>query len=650
MARLKTVLLTLAIFIFPGALFVAAEEHRPKLVVTPGNLNFFACAIEGQPIEVPEPKRLQIRGIFNDNPFERVLPEVDSLKWYATPDQGWIKIEPDFGRTPGEAMVEVDPSGLEVGEHRGTIRFDTPGQRKPRMVQIKFRIQPAAAATFTLDPASIGFSAEVFSNVTLIDSVRLGVVGADHLDFTASNSQSWLKVVPSQATAPITVLLLASIDSLPAGSYYDTVVFKAPISDGDSDVHDADDDDEGGENDGGEHCGTGEITAFLPVTLTLSPEGQPPFLVVSPGRLGFAAVFDGPNPQPQNLSVSTSGNIDIPWMATGSQSWLHVEPASGTAGAVPGQTQVTVDITGLNPGLYSDTIIFAWPREGAFRTKIPVFLQVFPPSELSDSVAIGDAVVDLTEPDFNRFSVPIFASNTQAVRAIALPLHFEDGQTTLDSVTFSGGRVEFADLKLFLRLSTPGDFLVLVGFVVAPALPPGEGNIAYLHFTTVGVPPQFADTLIIDSTSVPNATGSQEMPQTLSVSYIVISGGNPLVLNPAFKKGTVVLRNSEIPTSADDGDGNRPLKFGLNQNYPNPFNPQTTIVFSLPKSSQVKLEVFDLLGRSVVTLKEGSMTAGRHTLIWNGRDRTGRTVSSGIYLYRLKAGIFVETKKMLFLK
>ncbi len=140
------------------------------------------------------------------------------------------------------------------------------------------------------------------------------------------------------------------------------------------------------------------------------------------------------------------------------------------------------------------------------------------------------------------------------------------------------------------------------------------------------------------------------MPPSLSVSYLVFSGGNPLILNPSFKKGAVILRNFQNPTSADDEDGRRPLRFGLNQNYPNPFNPQTAIAFSLPKSSEVKLEVFDLLGRLVVTLTEGQLPAGTHTLVWDGRDRSGRTVSSGVYLYRLQAGSFVETKKMLFLK
>jgi|GEM_PF-4678625 len=644
MAKMKSVLLFFTIMILPVLTAFAIDAnhqanpgHHPKLVVTPANLNFFTCSLEGQPAPVPASQTLQIRGVPNPRLHngDEDRARKDSLTWTATPSAAWIHIEPASGFTPDEAVVSVDPAGLAVGEYAGEIEFSTPGQKKPRIVQIKLRIQTSVGGSFTLDLNQIDISGLEFSNITLIDSVHLGVVGADQIEYTASNSQSWLKVVPSQAPAPITVLLLADVDSLPEGTYYDTVVFKSGLSN---------------DNNGEDHCLLGETVASLPVTLTLLPE-LPPFLVTTPRRFGFAAVYGGPNPQPQNVLISSSGTAEIPWTTSKSQSWLHVEPVSGTAASVPQPAQVAVDITGLNPGAYSDTLTFDWFQAGnPFKNKIPVFLQIFPPSELTDSVAIGDGIVDLTDPQINRFSVPIFASNTQAVRAIALPLHFADGQTNLDSATFAGGRAEFADLKLFLKLSTPGDFLVLFGFILAPALPPGEGTIGWLHFSTTGVLPQFADTLIIDSTSVPNATGDPNMPQSLSVSYLVFSGGDPFILNPAFKKGTVILKNQQTPTSADDGDGNRPLRFGLNQNYPNPFNPQTAIAFSLPKSSEVKLEVFDLLGRSVVTLKDGSMPAGTHTIIWDGRDRTGQTVSSGVYLYRFKAGDFVETKKMLFLK
>ncbi|MCI0405654.1 MAG: hypothetical protein L0209_06220, partial [candidate division Zixibacteria bacterium] len=544
MAKMKIVFLIFAILISPVLTALALDvnpqanpDHHPKLVATPANLNFFTCASVGLPAPAPASQTLQIRGVPNprvhDGDGDR--SRKDSLEWTAVPSEAWIHIEPASGFTPDEAVVSVDPAGLAVGEYAGVIEFETPGQEKPRIVQIQLRIQTAGNAAFTLEPASVGFHGEANSNVTLIDSVHLGVIGADHLEFTAANSQSWLKVVPSQATAPITVLLLADVDSLPIGAYYDTVVFRGRFSN---------------DGEGDDHCLLNATSARLPVTLKIAASNDSA-LVVGPRRLGFAAVFGGPNPQPQNLSVSTLGGSNVSWTAAVTQSWLETSPTSGMAGKIPDTVRASVNITGLNPGLYTDTISFLSSTSGA---KVPVFLQIFPPSELTDSVAIGDGVVDLTDPQINRFSVPIFASNTQAVRAIALPLHFEDGQTNLDSVTFAGGRAEFADLKLFLRLSKPGDFLILLGFVLAPALPPGEGTIGWLHFTTTGVLPQFADTLVIDSTSVPNATGDPNMPSSLSVSYLVFSGGNPLILNPAFKKGTVILRNFQIPTSADDGD------------------------------------------------------------------------------------------------
>ena len=92
-------------------------------------------------------------------------------------------------------------------------------------------------------------------------------------------------------------------------------------------------------------------------------------------------------------------------------------------------------------------------------------------------------------------------------------------------------------------------------------------------------------------------------------------------------------------------DGQLPSKFELMQNYPNPFNPTTKISFSLPRASDVKLEIFNLLGQSVITLYEGHLPAGTHSFNWDGSS-----VASGVYLYRLLASDFVESKKMMLLK
>ncbi|KAA3658070.1 MAG: T9SS C-terminal target domain-containing protein [Calditrichaeota bacterium] len=93
-----------------------------------------------------------------------------------------------------------------------------------------------------------------------------------------------------------------------------------------------------------------------------------------------------------------------------------------------------------------------------------------------------------------------------------------------------------------------------------------------------------------------------------------------------------------------------PEEIDLLQNYPNPFNPETTIAFELPRSAQVKLDIYSILGQKVRTLVEGSRSAGHHNVAWDARDQFGKQVAGGYYIYRLQVGNTVQTKKMLFLK
>jgi len=95
-----------------------------------------------------------------------------------------------------------------------------------------------------------------------------------------------------------------------------------------------------------------------------------------------------------------------------------------------------------------------------------------------------------------------------------------------------------------------------------------------------------------------------------------------------------------------------PKAFSLMQNSPNPFNPSTTIAFSVPEAmpAYVSLEVFDLRGRMVRTLVEGEREAGSYAVFWDGTDNAGRKVPSGVYFYRIQAGNYSQTRKMVLLK
>jgi len=93
------------------------------------------------------------------------------------------------------------------------------------------------------------------------------------------------------------------------------------------------------------------------------------------------------------------------------------------------------------------------------------------------------------------------------------------------------------------------------------------------------------------------------------------------------------------------------VAFELNGNAPNPFNPSTTIRYAIPRASQVKVVIYDVTGRKVRTLVDEAKTGpARYEAIWNGQNDLGQVVASGVYVYRLQAGSFVEAKRMTLLK
>ena len=106
----------------------------------------------------------------------------------------------------------------------------------------------------------------------------------------------------------------------------------------------------------------------------------------------------------------------------------------------------------------------------------------------------------------------------------------------------------------------------------------------------------------------------------------------------------------DVQTILDDNAYSKPDNFILYPNYPNPFNSGTTIEFYLPKTAEIKIEIYNLLGQKVRTLWNGRHPAGQYQLRWDGTDEMGREVASGVYIYRVQTKDFVQSRKMLFLK
>ena len=117
----------------------------------------------------------------------------------------------------------------------------------------------------------------------------------------------------------------------------------------------------------------------------------------------------------------------------------------------------------------------------------------------------------------------------------------------------------------------------------------------------------------------------------------------------AGTNGDGVFRSSII-TSVEPSGSSPPRTFDLSQNYPNPFNPTTTIEYQLQSRDAVELIIFNQLGQRVKTVVNETQRAGLHQARWDGRNESGESVASGLYLYRLKVADFTLVRKMVLLR
>ncbi len=168
----------------------------------------------------------------------------------------------------------------------------------------------------------------------------------------------------------------------------------------------------------------------------------------------------------------------------------------------------------------------------------------------------------------------------------------------------------------------------------------GEGNIDEdpLFVGTGEHPLMLQDLSPCVNAGIPDTTG-------LNLPEFDLAG-NPRVYGGRIDMGA--YENQNVIVGADEDL--IPLITKLNQNYPNPFNPETTINYSLKEDSKVSLNIYNIKGQKVNQLVSDQLSIGQHSVIWNGKDNNGKSVSSGIYFYKLKTENYEKTKKMILLK
>jgi hypothetical protein len=244
-------------------------------------------------------------------------------------------------------------------------------------------------------------------------------------------------------------------------------------------------------------------------------------------------------------------------------------------------------------------------------------------------------------------TIPVKLTNPDSVGGMKLLIHYDQSALTLLNVSKLNTRIDNWEYFQY-RLNSPqtGDILIIaVANLPNPTstlpMAPGSGVVANLNFQIILNPcPANLSTSIkykfADSTD-----------NTLSSTL-----GNKLVgqKNINYIDGYVFILCPNDVANGKDENSNLPKDYELSQNYPNPFNPKTEINFALPKESEVSLIIYNIKGQIVNRLMEEHLGAGRYKITWEGRDSEGNKVASGIYFYRLTAGNYKETKKMIMMK
>jgi len=241
-----------------------------------------------------------------------------------------------------------------------------------------------------------------------------------------------------------------------------------------------------------------------------------------------------------------------------------------------------------------------------------------------------DAAGKITVAD-KTVTVPLVITNQDHLAAMDIPLKFSDG-VTLKEVSFQNTRVDYFDFKAAVIDNEKKT--VVIGLLPQiteegkPDLKAGTGPIANLVFE---ISDPSVDEISLEAVELQSPDHS-----LLFVYHAYDAAGVPNIVEvvPEFARAALAVTGATVPAT-----------FGLSQNYPNPFNPSTNFSYDLPEAADVNLTVYNILGQRVRTLVDQKMEAGTHTVAWDASQ-----YASGVYFYRITAGSFTATKKMLLLK
>jgi len=346
--------------------------------------------------------------------------------------------------------------------------------------------------------------------------------------------------------------------------------------------------------------GTASLSAYVKVPTT-----------VSPGVYYLGVVADADRQVAESREDNNTGYDRMEVVRPVRPSISHLKPSSGPVG-----TRVT--ITGTNFGSTRGTsYVTFYPDRRA--TRYIVWSDTRIVVEVPSGARTGDVYVRTSEGRSNGKPFTVAPPNLKVTSLTVSPQDLPEGGRV--TISWSAQNVGRGAAPSWFVTSLYVDFKKVKSWYRPPNLEPGE---------------RYSGTYATD------LAAGQHIVWVITDSYFRVPETDEED-NVMF----AIISPQPIPAKVASGV---PKTYGLGQNHPNPFNAETRIRYELPRPSHVVLEVFDVLGHKVRTLMNSFLPSGTYEQVWDGRGDDGSPVASGVYFYRLKAGDFVDMKKMLLLR
>jgi len=387
------------------------------------------------------------------NPSDQALSITNigegTLDWTVSATSGWLDLNPTSGSGDGSVTLSVDITGLAAGTYIDTVTVTDPSaSNSPVAVPVTLTIE--AQPELAVSPTSIDITA---TEGDAIPSETITVMnsGGGVLTWTASNTGAWLTLTPTSGGDSDTLITVDfDITGMTAGMYYDTIVISSPEAT--------------------------NSPQNIPVTLTI--EAQPPTIVLDPTLIEVSA-FEGGTILDRQIAVTNSGGGTLNWTAANQTGWITLDPTGGTGDGI---ITLSFDITGVGPGLYTDTITVSDPAATNNPQAAVVILTVLEPLPDADTVYV-ETVSGIPG---QQVMVGVDYANYAPTYGFTLPLSFDPGPVDCDSVSFQGTRIDIAD-ESWVVIDNVNGTIVVQGFLInAPILNPGSGLIAKAFFSVDG--------------------------------------------------------------------------------------------------------------------------------------------------------------------